>query len=819
MCSLAVLFLVSNLSLKCLCSEGNLRFSSFAKVNCALEKTQTEMPNYQDICCENQRFSSLFLKVKDIICNSNNQSISYYSNNAFINELTLIITQFIAGKKEQESLLEDIRYIFDNFDYRTVGIYINALISDNKAVLKAIRSHSDPLLDYHISQFNKTKKVKSSKNINLVQKYKLPELFAENHPGCYFYAKNTSGAKIIKELYCDSSGNIIDYIEQQMDLPGMFSLVRRGLVKKIPLKNGNYVVSKRNNPEKPGRFQNEQETISKISRRIGFGKNKKIKYKDFAIAMIAPIAIVAIPQADRYYSIMDYQKGKTLEEVLLAEKNRDKRVQHFKNLRKILNILYDNGIVWTDMAPRNIIVENANSSYPIYYILDFEKSKVLEHPATELDKAEHLRGPVCVEEFGAICSLEEIKQIFDFDPEKWNFNSKAPVPFVKPKRELVSIFKGRGKKCFNFGEYNKLEKKVINVRLPINKGEKTLYPLHCSFEVDHYLGEDYDRKLTEIFLSSVNFGLFGETIELFESLLQNLNNKTLVSEFISFCCEDSLDLAVNKAKIELKAAIDELYKNKEKNSVFTKSLNKFAIKQAMLSNYTNNFFITNGLTVCKGNFSLLRGKIFDLIKSIKYQGDVENVFLSGGFGRGEISPSSDIDIAILDQNNISLRRSISNKLHNNLELDAEFYPFSKRNFEKFVFKNPQFFIDVLCGKLVYLKSSAPDRVSKLRTALLQNKNYLVKVLDFYLKNIAQKEEVSKLLLESINLVLCLSQNDNKMSKDNEALIYYKSILLSNKLYTYYHSNNLFLYQSQLKRIKDDVLNVLNNYKQRLVSKS
>lgn len=201
-------------------------------MQCMLGDNQLEMTNYQDIYCENKKLESTFLKIKNIINTSNNQSISYYSNEAFINELSLVIAQCIVDKKQQKLLLEDIKYLFNNADYRIVADYINAL-NTNKSILKIIRSHSNSLLDYQVSRQKKIiKELRSNELVNLIQKYSLPEMFTENGSGIYFYAKDENGERVVREIYNHSDGHIMDYIEQQRDLPGMFSLVRSGLVKK-----------------------------------------------------------------------------------------------------------------------------------------------------------------------------------------------------------------------------------------------------------------------------------------------------------------------------------------------------------------------------------------------------------------------------------------------------------------------------------------------------------------------------------------------------------------------------------------------------------
>lgn len=102
--------------------------------------------SFKNLYNEDSDFEQTFLKIKKIILCSNNLSLSYYANESVINDLSLIITEFLIGVNDKEI--------------------------------------------------------------------------------------------------------VMDNIKQQKDLEGMFSLVRKGLIKKIQLADGRYIVTKRNNPEK-----------------------------------------------------------------------------------------------------------------------------------------------------------------------------------------------------------------------------------------------------------------------------------------------------------------------------------------------------------------------------------------------------------------------------------------------------------------------------------------------------------------------------------------------------------------------------------------
>lgn len=176
---------------------------------------------------------------------------------------------------------------------------------------------------------------------------------------------------------------------------------------------------------------------------------------------------------------------------------------------------------------------------------------------------------------------------------------------------------------------------------------------------------------------------------------------------------------------------------------------------------------------------------FDKNKEIKYK----------DFSVSLINPSAIISIPCSDR----YYSIMAHQKGNSFGLNTEYYPFLKDNFEKFVFDNPQFLVNILYSNPIYLKPKIIDRVSNLKIELLQNKNYLAKALSFYLKSVTKEEKTNKLLLEGINLMLYLSNSDKKLSGYNEILEYYKSTLLFNKLYKYYEGIDLLKHQEQSKK--------------------
>ncbi|MCL2312461.1 MAG: hypothetical protein FWC41_08260 [Firmicutes bacterium] len=89
---------------------------------------QYELKNYHGIYEENKNLEYFVQKIRDIVNSSCNQSISYYSNDALVNELPLNIAQNIINTtKQSEDFISNIKYIFNNADYRVVAEYLKSL--------------------------------------------------------------------------------------------------------------------------------------------------------------------------------------------------------------------------------------------------------------------------------------------------------------------------------------------------------------------------------------------------------------------------------------------------------------------------------------------------------------------------------------------------------------------------------------------------------------------------------------------------------------------------------------------------------------------
>lgn len=133
--------------------------------------------NFEDICEENKEFEYLFSKIKSIILNSNNASLSYYSNKALINDLSTIITEMIIDVSDKENIISNLEKIASDYDYRVLADYIKHVnLFRNTSLFDFSNKEKSQLLDHNISCNSASTFEKS--DIPAIQKDSLSELFS-----------------------------------------------------------------------------------------------------------------------------------------------------------------------------------------------------------------------------------------------------------------------------------------------------------------------------------------------------------------------------------------------------------------------------------------------------------------------------------------------------------------------------------------------------------------------------------------------------------------------------------------------------------------
>jgi hypothetical protein len=310
--------------------------------------------------------------------------------------------------------------------------------------------------------------------------------------------------------FVDELGPGLDqFAAMQVDVAGPNALVRSGLVTRWYLPNGKPMIAKRSNPFKAGRLDNECRVVRSVAERLGAD--------DELFTVVTPLlALRERGTSSIRTSIMIDLGLPTVEDYLLAEWRRRPRQRVLHDCRTILDSLFAAGILWHDMSPRNILIEQHRGGNR-YHLVDFEKAELDTYHAVSTPVRRHFcRGQIAIEEFGVLCSTAELVDFLGdyFDPESWSTASIEPVAY-RLRPDLVDVLRGRSIEDPSEGECNRLDQQIIQVRRPMRVGVEWIHPGHVGFRVEHYLSwagdsaaSDYDRLTTEAFLEALSAGTF-----------------------------------------------------------------------------------------------------------------------------------------------------------------------------------------------------------------------------------------------------------------------------------------------------------------------
>lgn len=549
------------------------------------------------------------------------------------------------------------------------------------------------------------------------------------------------------KLLGDARWRLADLISMQADLPGVNSLVRSGLVKALYLKDGSRIVAKRDNPDKPGRFVNEQKNIEEIVSRLGLPRREsflRINGNEVSIRVIRPFAVFSDKASNVLYSLSHYEGHPTLEAILLQEKNSAKRRHYLSKARTVLEHLYEKGIIWGDMAPRNILVsEDKNET--TFYLLDFEKTVFTDEAVPLAQRLEHARGPMCVEEFGAVCSPQEVIECFSgyFDPDSWTFDDPGNIPYKKPKREVIDILAGRGNTNPTLGDYNAAEREMLGVRFPFTGHDEIVrFPLHTSFKIDHYLGAEYDRKTTEAFMNARKYNLLDRVVDILNNDLRRGENRLVLAQFTSRLYEDEGGSGVDASKgssqlfSELRKTIDLIHGCGADQDRLLNTIGRLDIREQFHRTRTECKLQSPTKHVeTKLNWSIVERFLQDFVRK---QNPVRSlVTLHGGGARGEFSGGSDLDIAVISADGdrteaVHLEQEFVRFAQGTLGVSAELFPpLSLESLEEYILSQPECFLDfsqsiVLCGP-----ESLSAKYREIVAKALEDPRYISSVRNYY----------------------------------------------------------------------------------------
>jgi 4-aminobutyrate aminotransferase-like enzyme/predicted nucleotidyltransferase len=493
-------------------------------------------------------------------------------------------------------------------------------------------------------------------------------------------------------------------IPRCLDLLGCNSLVRKGLMKLLP-HDGKLFVTKRANPDKPGRFKNDliaalrlkteiEESVSSFSVAIvgdtGIG--------EVQVSFLCPDLIVGNRKNGRLYSISEHCDGETLEEALikLAPGNQ-LRQQHLLNIRALLDQLYSQGVIWGDLAPRNIIVVSSSSNRWSYLLLDFEKTLFQDGPVPNELRVEHCRGPMCVEEFGAVCTLDEVVATFSpyFDPSTWSIHSTVPIPFTKPKREILDLLADCADRSKVLGDYNRVELEAFAARFPIVDGaEIAERPLHLSFKVDHYLGQLHDKLLTQLLIMSSGFGLIKRVSDVIRSAVDCVETVLAGADLGSIGLKPTVDFVEMRgfaAFAVCASVIEELHAKSGAIDSLSAELDRMSIRisrLAIVQQANANDSIADDLS------SLFMESAQAEVQDCARRYSMSLIATSGSLSRGDATFGSDIELFLLGADSRKAELHLMRAFADKLDMEIDSYAVTQLDeVQMFLAELPDYFID------------------------------------------------------------------------------------------------------------------------------
>ncbi len=412
---------------------------------------------------------------------------------------------------------------------------------------------------------------------------------------------------------------------------------------------------------------------------------------------------------------------------------------------------------------------------------------------------------MCVEEFGAVCSLSEVVQCFDgyFDPASWSESDPSPIPFTKPKREVVDILKSGGCGSPTIGQYNAMERLMIEVRFPfIGEDGLLRLPLHTSFKVDHYLGTEYDRKTTELFIKAKSCGYLMQAVDALNAVLQGLENEKILSQ-VEVRLNITKTEPLNHSASRLASAIDLLYDSTKDADQFKSALRKLSIREHFHCVRTKfQLAPSNGQLATSSNWMVVEWHLNEFLRH--YSNSNVLIVLYGGAARHEFTGQSDLDVAVISDDRIQaqqVEQAISQFAQDEIGIPVELFPpIEPSTLQDFILANPDCFLDFYHGRVV---SGEPDKIKwyfDLISNCLFNKEYREKVQNHYRNTLASDNPSIKQMLNCLHVASAFDVELPKKLKD---------VLLSVKCEECFVANGFKSFGYDRKEIENRVKYVLS----------
>lgn len=372
--------------------------------------------------------------------------------------------------------------------------------------------------------------------------------------------KNTTGLflkdgkqkQLVEGLSEICDGDFFTFVQQLPNFIGIHSNARIGTIKKASV-NGVDVIFKINSARKPERFINEQKAVQSLNE-LGITKSKlSIKKKNnqaFTVRLLDYLAIIKDYETGNCYSVSKEVKLPTAEEILIESRDYEIREQILSDMTRLIDYFFKKGIIWHDIAPRNILIKQKASGNE-YTILDFERTK-FQDTVSEEDINNFFRESFCIEEFSVICSAQEIARHFKkyYAPRSWDLKNKSPVSLNNPKKDYLEILKRRGIENPSQGEYDRFEQENIKIRFPFKRLNEKVFPLHLSFKVNHFFDFFVDLDVMELMMYAKANNCFYELIKYFSEYMNKIDELLFIEDFLQRTGQKTTPITEQKKSLE-----------------------------------------------------------------------------------------------------------------------------------------------------------------------------------------------------------------------------------------------------------------------------
>lgn len=486
--------------------------------------------------------------IADLLARGANSSLRYHKNSNLRRHLAQVIARHFDDETDASVLLPQLAALIMEHDYRLVAEYLAAWKRCDRVMLSIFQGMiaTEDLITFNRQRYQHIytrflRTAAHSRKADVFYTSQLDDVFSSEKQQLVIYLRDEKYKVQLVNIIDDVGTEFSRFIEQQYDVPGLNAVVRQGQVRKWYFPNGSGVISKRENLRKKDRFRREQTNYGILLDRLGKSPRPLLNSPTPATFQVAqPFAVIYDGYRGHRYALFAYEEGISLEDIFLTEPDSVLRHQFLAHFRLLLDSLYESGILWGDMSPRNIL-SRQQDGVTTYTLLDFEKTSVLDSPIPLAQRIENCRGQICVEELCVLCPLDEVLMCFDgyFDPSSWDLDSEIALPFP-PRPDVADILRGRGVANVTVGEHNRVDSAILAVRVPDvdPQTEARRFPGHLGFKVEHYLScagsleaGEYDRKTTEVLIAAKQHTCFDEVVTLLTDLTNAVEGAFLDREF------------------------------------------------------------------------------------------------------------------------------------------------------------------------------------------------------------------------------------------------------------------------------------------------